>query len=44
MNKLGMDRPDYTEREACADPGIDRQSRAGLPSCLTEGVYFNRVE
>jgi len=29
MSKLAMDRPDYMEQDACGDPGIDRQSRAG---------------
>jgi len=32
MSKLAMDRPDYMERDACGDPGIDRQSRAGARS------------
>ena len=32
MSKLAMDRPDYMERDACGDPGIDRQSRAGVRS------------
>jgi hypothetical protein len=31
MSKLEMDRPDYMERDACGDPGIDRQSRAYAP-------------
>jgi hypothetical protein len=32
MSKLAMDRPDYMERDACGDPGIDRQSRAEQPA------------
>ena len=31
MSKLEMDRPDYMERDACGDPGIDRQSREYAP-------------
>jgi hypothetical protein len=27
-----MDQADYMERDACGDPGIDRQSRAGVRS------------
>jgi hypothetical protein len=32
MSKLEMDQADYMERDACGDPGIDRQSRAGVRS------------
>ena len=31
MSKLEMDRPDYMERDACGDPGINRQSREYAP-------------